>query len=267
LVDVSVIIPTYRRPVELMQALASVLCQKGVTTEVLVVDDSPEGLAETAVNSIGDGRVTYMRNPVPSGGLPSVVRNLAWPHARGAFVHFLDDDDLVPEGHYAAVKQAFDCGSEVGVVFGRIEPFGEVTADVEHERRYFEDARRRAVACKLFGRRWGFTARMFFDATLLVCSAAVVRRECISAIGGFDPALRVNEDVDFYARVIRRFGARFMDRVCVHRRVGPSLIHQPNVDRLLEESYSHIHANYRATWGAAEFLAMKGFARTVLKVT
>jgi hypothetical protein len=52
------------------------------------------------------------------------VRNLGWPLTRGAFVHFLDDDDIVPGGHYAAVKAAFEQRSSVGLVFGRIEPFG-----------------------------------------------------------------------------------------------------------------------------------------------
>ena len=105
--DISVIIATFRRPKELSEALASVLSQTGVSLEVVVVDDSPEGSAQEVVGNAQDPRVRYLRNPEPTGGFPSVVRNLGWPLAHGAFVHFLDDDDLVPEGHYAAVKAAF----------------------------------------------------------------------------------------------------------------------------------------------------------------
>jgi glycosyltransferase involved in cell wall biosynthesis len=264
--DISVVIPTYRRPAELIQAITSVLRQTGVSLEVLVIDDDAEGSAQMAVDSVGDRRVKYLRNPAPTGGSPSVVRNLGWPRASGNLVHFLDDDDLVPDGHYDTVKQAFAHAPDVGVVFGRVTPFGGDAGSVESERRYFEDAGRRAATCRVFGSKWGFAARMFFDATLLVCSAAVIRRTCVSAIGGFDPQLRVNEDVDFYARAIRRFGARFLDAVCLQRRVGPSLIRQPDVDRLLTQTYKRMHANYRAEWGTAEFLALKGFARTVLKV-
>jgi glycosyltransferase involved in cell wall biosynthesis len=39
LIDFSVVIPTFRRTGELMEALASVLGQTGVTLEVTVVDD------------------------------------------------------------------------------------------------------------------------------------------------------------------------------------------------------------------------------------
>src|SRR5215475_10535827 len=98
-IDISVVIPTFRRPKELGEAIASVLGQTGVSFEIIVVDDSPEASAQEVVEGVGDVRVRYLRNPAPTGGVPSAVRNLGWPLARGAFVHFLDDDDIVPAGH------------------------------------------------------------------------------------------------------------------------------------------------------------------------
>jgi glycosyltransferase involved in cell wall biosynthesis len=38
-IDVSVIIPTFRRPSELIEAVSSVLRQDGATVEVFVIDD------------------------------------------------------------------------------------------------------------------------------------------------------------------------------------------------------------------------------------
>ena len=43
--DVSVVIPTFRRPALLREAIASVRAQSGVAVELIVVDDSPEGSA------------------------------------------------------------------------------------------------------------------------------------------------------------------------------------------------------------------------------
>src|SRR6266478_8027325 len=88
-IDFSVVIPTYRRSVELAEAMASVLSQTDVTLEILVVDDCPQGSAREGVVGLNDGRVSYLRNPHPTGGVPSVVRNLAWPRTLGTFVHFL----------------------------------------------------------------------------------------------------------------------------------------------------------------------------------
>src|ERR1700710_2487332 len=115
--DFSTIIPTFRRPDQLREAIGSVLGQTGVALEVFVIDDSPEGSAEAVVREFDDARLSYRRNPNPTGGRPAIVRNLAWPDARGAFIHFLDDDDLVPDGHYAAVKGVFAAMPDVGVVF------------------------------------------------------------------------------------------------------------------------------------------------------
>jgi glycosyltransferase involved in cell wall biosynthesis len=48
-VDFSVVVRTFRRPRELIEAVSSVLRQVGATIEVFVIDDSPEGSAEEAV--------------------------------------------------------------------------------------------------------------------------------------------------------------------------------------------------------------------------
>ena len=58
-----------------------------------------------------------------------MVRNIGWPMASGTFVHFLDDDDIVTEGHYAAVKAAFAANPTIGLVFGGLNP---LAADRPH---------------------------------------------------------------------------------------------------------------------------------------
>ena len=262
--DFSIVIPTFRRSAHLREAIGSVLCQKDVTFEVVVIDDSPEGSAESVVREFADSRLTYLRNPEPTGGKPSIVRNLGWPRAKGEFVHFLDDDDIVPDGHYAAVKASFGGAPHVGVVFGRIEPFGDDEKKLQGERAFFARAGRRAARCQRLGSRWSFAANMFFQETLLVCGAAVVRRECVAAIQGFDPELSLMEDVDFYARAIRRFGAHFMDRVSLHYRIGPSLMRRGHQDAV-NGSYRRMHARYRVERGFLELNALRALGR-VLRV-
>jgi glycosyltransferase involved in cell wall biosynthesis len=269
-IDVSVVIPTFRRPALLGQALGSVLRQRGVTVEVLVIDDSPEGSAEAVVDGCGDARVQYLKNPIPSGGIPSAVRNLGWPLARGALLHFLDDDDLVPENHYSDVASVFAETDDVGVVFGRVEPFGDASdAQMHHEHGFFRGAAHRAAACRRFGRRLGFTAGMMFGRTLFVCGAAMIRRDCVLRLGGFDPQIRLGEDVDFFGRAMRQFGARFIDRVTLQYRIGsPSLMHAAVLsEREIQqhrEGMRRMYQKYRAERGLGEFYAMKGFSRLVL---
>ena len=271
-IDFSVVIPTFRRPDKLIEAITSVLRQDGVTVEIFVIDDSPEGSAEAAIQSLRDTRIVYLKNANPTGGIPSLVRNIGWPMAKGAFVHFLDDDDLVAEGHYASVKAAFAANPAIGVVFGRIEPFGNGPSEqLAGELKYFADAARKAAVCSRFGTRFAFTGRMLFDKALLVSSSSAVRRECVARLGGFDPSIRLMEDADFHVRAMRECGALFLDRVAVHYRVGsPSLMHSPNPSETQrqEERLGHrqMHAKYRKQHGALEFYALALFTRTLLKI-
>lgn len=271
-IDFSVIIPTFRRPKELLEAIFSVLRQRDATLEVFVIDDSPEGSAEDAVRGLGDSRITYLKNPNPTGGVPSVVRNIGWPMANGAFVHFLDDDDIVTEGHYGAVKAAFAANPAIGLAFGRIEPFGGgPPAQLKHERDYFADAARKAISSGRFGSRFAFTGRMLFDKALLVCSSSVIRRECVARLGGFDPSIRLMEDADFHVRAMRECGALFLDRTAICYRVGgPSLMHSPNPTEAQKQGerlgHRQMQLKYRKTHGALEFYALALFTRTVLKI-
>jgi glycosyltransferase involved in cell wall biosynthesis len=270
-VEFSTIIPTFRRLEQLKDTLASVLSQDSVEVEIIVVDDCPEHSAREVVSRLQDPRVIYLANPEPTGGKPSKVRNLGWPLAKGAFIHFLDDDDLVSEGHYAAVRNAFLARSNIGMVFGRVEPFGcGPIPQLQHERGYFTDAARNAARCGRFGRRWAFVGRMLFDNVLLVCSASVLRRECVSSLGGFDPDIRLMEDADFHVRVMRRFGAAFLDRVAVRYRIGaPSLMHSPCPTEAQLEAQRLGHRQmvykYRQEHGSVEFYGLKLMTRTIWK--
>jgi glycosyltransferase involved in cell wall biosynthesis len=271
-IDFSVVIPTFRRPRELAETISSVLRQQHATIEIFVIDDSPEGSAEEVVSEFQDSRIVYYKNPDPTGGFPSVVRNLGWPMATGSFVHFLDDDDLIAEGHYAAVKAAFEANPAVGLVFGRIAPFGNgPAAQLDHERQYFAKAARKAASSNRFGSRIAFTGRMLFADALLVCSSSVVRRGCVARLGGFDPTIRLMEDADFHVRAMRECGALFLDRTAIDYRVGsPSLMHSPNPNEEQKQGerlgHRQLQSKYRRERGALEFYALALFTRTVLKV-
>lgn len=271
-VDFSVVIATFRREQQLREAIASAIAQAGVSTEIFVIDDSAEGSARAVVAGFADSRISYVKNPQPTGGRPSVVRNLGWPLATGRFVHFLDDDDIVVEGYYAAVKSVFESTPHVGQVFGRIEPFSAgPVSQLENERRYFAAAARKAARCSHFGTRWAFCAAMLFDCALLVCSASIVRRSCVAALQGFDPDIRLMEDADFHVRVMRQFGSYFLDRTAIHYRIGnPSLMHSPEpAPSQREEELSgsrKMRIKYREQHGSFEYYALGLFGRALKRL-
>jgi glycosyltransferase involved in cell wall biosynthesis len=269
--EFSVVIPTFRRPGLLREATLSALMQDNVDVEIIVVDDSQEGSAQAVISEINDTRVKYFKNQAPTGGVPSVVRNLGLEYTAGRFIHFLDDDDVVPRGHYQRVRTIFESHPDIGLVYGVISPFGDCPpSQLEHERRYFEAAAIASTNCQRYGPRWGFTSRMLFGKPLLVSSAGICRRECVVKIGGFDPEIRLLEDTDFYIRLMRNFGAHFSENVALNYRIGyPSLMHaaEPTPDQIAiqYEGRKIMRRNYRKEYGLSEYYALSILGRGFLR--
>jgi glycosyltransferase involved in cell wall biosynthesis len=265
--DISIVIPTFRRPSSLQEAIRSVLQQRDVAMEVLVIDDCPDGSAAAALRELTDPRLRYMRNPEPSRGRPSRVRNLGWPLVSGPIVHFMDDDDLLPEGIYADAVATFKQRPGLGLVFGGVECFGEPSKELAEDSALFARAARRANRLQKLGLNWLFAPDLLFNEVLFVGGCSIMRRSAIAAVGGYNPQIPIMEDIDILARITRRFGARYLNRLSLYYRVGPSLMHREHrVQELIVESYQRIHANYRRDFGALEFLGMKIAARTLLKL-
>jgi glycosyltransferase involved in cell wall biosynthesis len=266
LIDVSVVMATYRRPLTILSAVRSILDQRGVQVEVLVVDDCPDGSAEATVLGIGDPRVRYLRNPRPSNGRPAIPRNAGWPLTTGEIVHFADDDDLVPDGLYADALAEFRRFPDIGVVFGSIEAFGQPSKTLNDEQAQFARAARRASRLQRLGSARAFTASLLFLDLLFVGGSSLVRRRCLVALGGLPAATEIMEDVDFLVRATRLFGVRYLNRPSLYYRVGPSMMHsQQDLGAALRRSYIGMQTGYRERFGSFDFYVLKIAARTLLR--
>jgi GT2 family glycosyltransferase len=254
-VDVSVIVPTHRREHEVVHAVRSALRQRGVEVEVLVLDDASDGGARGGIEALGDPRVRYVRRATSSGGRPALVRNEGAALARGRYLHFLDDDDLLEDGALDALVGALDARPDAGVAIGRVVPFGDDPAWLEDKRSYFEWA---ATVGPTLRSRYHFVAQILFRGTIMVNSACLIRRECFAPVGGFDPEIPVYEDVEFFTRAVRRFGFVYVDRPILNYRTGaPSLMHALGHDNAkVAESYAIICRKYRAERGPLEYYAL-----------
>jgi glycosyltransferase involved in cell wall biosynthesis len=250
-VDLSVIIPTYRRPEYLAEALQKLLEVASLSIEIVVIDDSADAEGQEVVSALRDERVTYFRRDIPSNGRPAVLRNDAARKTSGAILYFFDDDDLViPEalpGAYAVLQEA-----PQGVLLTLPQPFGANAQKVAGELAHFEKARsiiqRNLSAHQL-------EARLTFVSSFVVPSACLIKRSVFAAVGGFDEELAFFEDVDFFAKAIAADGYVFSDTPLVRRRVGhSSLIAAANTDAL-QRSYIELRRRFRARRGSLAYLA------------
>ena len=259
-VDVSVVIPTYRRENLVGQAVRSALEQQGVVVEVIVMDDAPGATARAAVTSIGDARVTYVARPEPSGGRPARVRNDGARRARGRYIYFLDDDDLLEPGALALLVGTLDARPDVGMAFGVVTPFGDDAAKLIDHEKYFRDAACRAA--RITGRR-KFAANQVYCDTVLINSACMARRTVFEQVGGFDESIAVCEDADMWARMALASDFIFLNRSVVLYRTGAASIMNSLArnDPRLPESYRRIRANFVASVGKLDAFLLRIRAR------
>jgi len=100
---VSVIIPTYKRGINLVKrAIESVLLQDYENIEIIVVDDNAkEELLQYRVEienyiiTLNNEKIIYLKNQKNLGG--SLARNEGIKIATGQYITFLDDDDMYLE--------------------------------------------------------------------------------------------------------------------------------------------------------------------------
>lgn len=88
---VSVVIPTYRRPLLVKRAVQSALAQTLSQIEVIVVIDGPNEATRVSLAAIDDPRLTVIELPTNQGSC--AARNAGIATAQAKWVAHLDDDD------------------------------------------------------------------------------------------------------------------------------------------------------------------------------
>ena len=183
-VRLSVVIPTYRRPVLLRRCLAALTGQTLAPGlyEILVVDDGAgvetwkvvREMAQRATPSI-----RYLASPSRRG--PAAARNLGWRAARGSIIAFTDDD-CIPSPDWLAEGSAMLADTGLAGTYGRIVvPLPPQPTDHELNTKGLE-------------RSPGATANCFY------CKAA------LAAVDGFDERFTAawREDSDLQFTLLKR---------------------------------------------------------------
>lgn len=186
---VSVVIPTCNRPGMLALTLHSVLAQRNVDMDVVIVDDGDSPSATALVDALRDPRVTLVRNPSTRG--ECAARNLGISVARREWIAFCDDDDLwAPDKLTAQLVAAAHDGAEWVYT-------GHVNVDVDLR--------------ILSGSPPPSPAELLRDlphhnSVPAGASNVVVRAAMLAQVGPFDPGLRTSGDWDMWLRLARVAG-------------------------------------------------------------
>ena len=90
---ISVLMPVYKTPeAYLKAAIESILAQTFGDFEFLILDDCPQDDRQKIVESYGDKRIKYIKNPQNMG--ISAARNKLIDLAKGEYLAVFDHDDI-----------------------------------------------------------------------------------------------------------------------------------------------------------------------------
>jgi succinoglycan biosynthesis protein ExoM len=198
-IDVSIVVPTYRRPDLLRAAIESLFGQLGLTVgvEIVVIDNDPAGSAEhmsARMASASAMTLRYLREPRP--GI-SYARNAGVAASRGSYIAFLDDDEAASPTWLASLLATMR-EHAADIVVGPVRPcFPAGMAVSSYARRIYE---RDAKAPTGQPVEWSG-----------IGNALLRRDRCLAAEVPFDPqfGLSGGEDTIFLAR-LREQGRRIV---------------------------------------------------------
>lgn len=202
-VKVSVIIPTYKRSEDIARAVDSVLAQTIDSFEVIVCDDNGIGTEDGEKTEqvmaayAEDPRVVYCRHEVNKNG--AAARNTGIAVARGEYIAFLDDDDTFrPERLQKMYDKMEALDSSWGACYtGYVQHKANGTDQYSGEKNegdLYVQALMRALYI-------GTGSNLFF------------RRSVVEDIGLFDVSFRRNQDLEYLARVLKKYKMAYVDEV------------------------------------------------------
>ncbi len=213
---VSIIIPTYNRAAEVVEAIESALSQTYSPLEIIVVDDgSTDDTRERLEPYVAGKKITYIFKK--NGGIAS-ARNEGIKSATGDYILNLDSDDvLLPEAVETKVKILEGLPRDVCGVFA--DYWRSLAPNTREDDTYFQhfdffsglksNMIDQKCADSLF-----ILNRNFFKWHVLQCliTPSILLRSCVyDEIGYYDSSMLGVQDWDFFIRLIEKYRVAVVD--------------------------------------------------------
>lgn len=176
--DVSAVIPCFNHGSYVREAVDSLLAQEGGAPRIVVVDDgSDDGSTAAALESLPEA-VTVLRQA--NAGV-AAARNRGFEATSSPYVLFLDADDRLASGALAVLRRALErADARVGFAYGHQRFFGEMNGEMRFP---------------------PYDPYRLLDRHL-IGPTALMRRELVVDVGGYDPQFRLYEDWEIWINAL-----------------------------------------------------------------
>jgi len=212
--------------------LRSVLWQREVDFEVIVVDDASTDQTLETIHAFADARIRVMRHDVPIGGAAS--RNRGAAAAKGRWLAFIDDDDLWAPDKLMLQLRAAELLDRDWVYSGAVI----INAATQITRAQFPLPPDMTV-----------TALRHYDAVPGGGSNVIVRRATWQRTGAFGMRLPVLWDWELYIRLAKHGLPAWVPQPLVARRLHPSNLSLDVGEIVRETRMIEALHDTKADWG------------------
>lgn len=202
---VSVIITTYGGGSTLKRALSSVLCQEYEDYEIIVVDDNDPNTNERVMTESimaefsKQDKVLYLKHPQNLNG--AVARNTALKVAKGEYVAFLDDDDIMLQGR---LRQSVDFLEKHTTVSGVC--FGVVS--------FCDKCFTGLMQCR--NSDYLTIEKLLIDQNAIGSGSNIfLRHNVVNLVEGFDGRFLRFQDVEFMIRVLEKGIIQYQEDILI----------------------------------------------------
>jgi len=196
---VSVVMPTYNRRNYIRESLDSVLAQDFSAFEVIVVDDGSTDGTEEEVHPY-EGRIRYIRQENRGAG---VARNVGIRNARGAYIAFMDSDDLSRPNHLKSLYSFLDRNPKFAMVVGNGGYLGG-----KYQNRGAIIAPKRVKRLE----ERGVTVKDLFDGRVVRLQGTMTRKSVLEEVGLLDEWFRMSYDLDLALRIVKNHQIGFINQ-------------------------------------------------------
>ena len=220
---VTVIIPTFNRCGDLLDAIDSVRQGTYESWELIVADDGSTDRTVEHINSLFDHRIKVITHR--HCGKPGVLRNRAVAQASAKLIAFLDSDDLWDRHKLAYQVEALDRHPTAGwcATNASRDHSGRQAVFQQHE----APANMVELAVLLMSQKFRITT-----------PSIVVRRDLFELVGGFDEELDYCEDFDLWIRLARQSPLKFINQPLTITRYRDDHFPSPSVD--VQQSWARV---------------------------
>ncbi len=207
----SVVIPTFRRPQFLNDALHSIISQKtDIHFEVVIIDNDSEKLylehIVQIVKSKSDPRISLYCNKENIGMFRNW--NAGVQIARGEYVTILNDDDVLKVDFVNDVIKYLKRHSYIQMLSTSVEVFGDKKASHFRKIVFFREFFEKLAAKKIDDELYQIGISHYYTGIPHFGSLGVVfKRTAFDLVGGFNESMYPIADIDFTTNMCEMFGS------------------------------------------------------------